>query len=370
MYMLRIIACFCLGMAGSCCPLWGQTIQWHHPLEQGFQVFEGQAQSEGLAQPYDRLPAAMESKLRTPVWNLSRHAAGLKLRFRTDATEIIVRYQVGQERLEMDHMPATGVSGVDLYRLTEGGAWLWCRGGRTFQDTLRYTFGGLAYEKGPETYHLYLPLYNSVTWLEIGIPDSADFAFLPARTALPVLTYGTSIMHGACASRPGMAWTAILERQLGRPLINLGFSGNGMMEAPILDLMGKKEAAIYVLDCLPNLWRLVENDPDEAYRRLVEGVTQLRAARPETPILMVEHAGYTDGEVVPDRKRLYQQANDLNRKAFDALQQAGITGLHYLSHQEIHLSNDAMVDGTHPNDLGMFQYAQAYAIKVRAVLGE
>ena len=51
-----------------------------------------------------------------------------------------------------------------------------------------------------------------------------------ASAAKPILFYGTSITHGACASRPGMVHTAILGRHLDRPVINLGFSGNGRME--------------------------------------------------------------------------------------------------------------------------------------------
>ena len=43
--------------------------------------------------------------------------------------------------------------------------------------------------------------------------------------------YGTSITQGACASRPPMdANAAILGRRLDRPVVNLGFSGNGRMD--------------------------------------------------------------------------------------------------------------------------------------------
>ena len=45
-------------------------------------------------------------------------------------------------------------------------------------------------------------------------------------------------MHGACASRPGMSISSILGRRLNRPVVNLGFSGNGKMEIPVADLIG------------------------------------------------------------------------------------------------------------------------------------
>ena len=80
---------------------------------------------EELAARYDRLPAKAEKIVRPPVWNLSRDSAGISFRFNTDATEIHIRYTVGDRNLAMPHMPATGVSGVDLYALDSDGAWKW-----------------------------------------------------------------------------------------------------------------------------------------------------------------------------------------------------------------------------------------------------
>ena len=51
-------------------------------------------------------------------------------------------------------------------------------------------------------YTLYLPLYNGTEMLEIGVPPGAAFHPIPPRREKPLLFYGTSILHGACASRP------------------------------------------------------------------------------------------------------------------------------------------------------------------------
>ncbi|MFQ8805637.1 MAG: SGNH/GDSL hydrolase family protein [Alistipes indistinctus] len=61
------------------------------------------------------------------------------------------------------------------------------------------------------------------------------------------------MMQGACASRPGMAWSTILSRKLDYPLLNFGFSGNGTMDSVVLDELGKIDARMYIVDCLPNL---------------------------------------------------------------------------------------------------------------------
>ena len=50
-----------------------------------------------------------------------------------------------------------------------------------------------------------------------------------------------------------MAYPAILGRRLDRPVVNLGFSGNGRLEAEVGALIAEVDAAAYVLDCGPNM---------------------------------------------------------------------------------------------------------------------
>ena len=117
----------------------------------------------------------------------------------------------------------------------------------------------LAGNRNGETrdYLLYLPLYHEITSLEIGLPPGARLSVLPPPPGGPVVFYGTSIVQGGCASRPGMVHTAILGRRLNREAINLGFSGNGMMEPEVARLMAELDPALYVIDCIPNVGRKI-----------------------------------------------------------------------------------------------------------------
>lgn len=96
----------------------------------------------------------------------------------------------------MPHMPATGVSGVDLYMKDADGQALWCAGKYSFGDTVRYTYDNLTYrrqsDKGNE-FCLYLPLYNGVNLMEIGVPAGSHFEFAAPSKKKPVVIYGTSI---------------------------------------------------------------------------------------------------------------------------------------------------------------------------------
>ncbi|HEV7350020.1 SGNH/GDSL hydrolase family protein [Telluribacter sp.] len=349
------------------------TFTWWNPATAAYPVLEGQAWPQETKNRYDRLPARAEGKVRPVVWNLSRQSAGLMLRFRSNAPEIKVRYVV-EGKHALPHMPATGASGVDLYGISSDGDWRWCSAKFTFSDTIEYHYRNIepndAYHKLGREYRLYLPLYNSVKWMEIGVPEGALFSPLPVRSDKPIVVYGTSIAQGACASRPGMAWTAILSRKLDHPLVNLGFSGNGRLENEVLELLPEIDAKVYLLDCLPNLVNRADYPLDEVKNRILNAVRGLRQKKPATPIVLSEHAGYTDEAISPGSRLRYTEVNEVLRAAFAQLQAEGISQLYLLPKSDFGQDIETMVDGTHPNDLGMMRYAEGYVALLRKVLRE
>lgn len=345
-----------------------QTIvhyKWWNPVKNSFPVVEGQGWHEGLANPYDRLPARAEKDVRKPVWYLSHEAAGLMIRFRTKAKDIKVRYTVGG-RLNMPHMPTTGVSGVDLYAVDENGKWNWCGGKYSFGDTIEYHFSSLP-DNYTREYQLYLPLYNDVKWMEIGVPDGETMTPLPLRLDKPIVIYGTSIAQGACASRPGMAWTNILGRRLHDPVINLAFSGNGRLEEGVVKYLTELDPKIYVLDCFPNLTGF---PADTIQARLIKTVKTLQAKKPGVPILIVEDADESIGSLDSRRDSLFKRVNQVARKAFAQLKKSGLENIYYLPSGKIGLDIESTVAGVHPNDYGMEKYATAYEKAIRQILHE
>ena len=202
---------------------------WWNPATNSFPVVEGQAWQGTVKDFYDRLPAKAENMVRKEVWDLSRHSAGLYIKFNSNAKNIIVRYTTtGRGNYAMPHMPATGVSGIDLYAIDHSGNWVWAPGKYAFGDTVTYQFMNMevdtVFRNRDCEFRLFLPLYNGVSWMEIGVPKENTFQPLPLTKEKPVVFYGTSILQGGCASRPGLGWTSIVERRLDCPVINLGFS--------------------------------------------------------------------------------------------------------------------------------------------------
>lgn len=339
------------------------------PLKEKNPVVHGRSWLNEVPNSYTRLPEKAKDKVRNAVWNLSTQSAGLSVKFYSNASDIKVRYVVTGGK-SMPHMPSTGVSGVDLYATDCNGKSRWCAANYSFGDTVVYNFRGLAYQDGSSygyEYQLFLPLYNTVTWLEICTPASSYFRFIPVSKEKPIVVYGTSIAQGACASRPGMAWANIVGRTLEYPLINLGFSGNGLLEPELFELLSEIDARAYVIDCMPNL----NNQKDSAniYPRTLAGVKKLRE-HSNAPILLVEHSGYTNELSAPERGISYRRANKELKRAYEALLKENVSNIFYLSHSEIGLTMDAMVEGVHPSDLGMQQYADAYCKKLREILHE
>lgn len=341
---------------------------WHNPLEvkgtnKSFVWNQGWNEDGGN---YCRLPLRAKQQVRQAVWNLACQSAGLMLRFKTDATDIKVQYQV-TGGFSMPHMPATGVSGLDLYRLTPKGEKEFCFGGYSFADTVRYAYQvdkAKTLPDGMNEFILYLPLYNGVKWLEIGVKKDSKFSFVPVSAQKPIVLYGTSIAQGACASRPGMAWGNILARSLDRPLVNLGFSGNGKLEKGVLDFINEQDACLYILDCMANL----SNYKAEELKVLVKDAVRQIRSKHSTPILLVEHAGYSNGLTYEKRYEAYEEPNRGQKMAYEELQAEGVKNLFYLSNKELNYHPDSWVDYVHPSDWGMVQQAVAVEKKVRKIL--
>ncbi len=333
-------------------------VDWYDVKEFGV---EGKGWSE-TKKYFDRLPAKAEGFVRDQVWNLSRDSAGMCFRFVSDSPNIYVRYELSRESLSMTHMAATGHSGVDLYAQDGMGIDRWVavvRPGKQKMDTT------LAKDLAPGSrrYTLYLPLRNGVESLEIGVVRGQSFTALSPRNEKPIVFYGTSIMHGACASRPGMAFPSILGRRLRRPIINLGFAGNGRMEIEVGSLLVELNPCVFVIDCLPNM------NESTVSQRAVPLVKKIRETHEKTPILLVEDRSFTSTRFFPARKQRHQKNRIALKNAFKELQNLGIKNIFYLDGDNL-LGQDgeAATDGSHPSDLGMVRYADAYEPALRAIL--
>lgn len=335
------------------------NIDWHDVTTWGVEGREWVGQER--LRWFDRFPAAAQQTVTTNVWNLSRDSAGMMVRFRTDASSIHVHYKLSKDRLGLPHMPATGVSGVDLYARDAAGKWRWVQVTRpATQEVRAEIIKDLA--PGEREYAAYLPLYNGVEFLKVGVPKGAKFDGLAPRPR-PIVFYGTSITHGACASRPGMVHTAILGRRFDQPVVNLGFSGNGRMDLAVGEYLAKIDAALYVIDCLPNM------QPAQVREKCAPLVKLLRAARPEVPIVLVEDRRFTNDWITPAKAKFHDENHAALKEVFAALQNEGVEKLYYIPGDTLYgTDSEGATDASHASDLGFMRQANFMEKVLRTAL--
>ncbi len=307
---------------------------------------------------YQRLPEEFKGVVRDPVWSLGRNSAGLYIRFRSNSTKIRVRWKSLDPKQYMPHMADAGDSGLDLYILTDGDGWRFAGSG--------FEWGGRDKEVKTKTmvanmspqmreYMLYLSLYNGVDKIEIGIDEGAVIespSVDSPRSDSPVVMYGTSILQGGCASRPGMAFTAILGRRLDREVINLGFSGNAKLDYEIAEYITRvKNPALIVLDYVPNSSADLIRERGEKFFRII------RDAFPDVPVIFVEDPTFPHSRFDQKMKEEVTSKNEAQLALYKKLRKAGERRLYYVSTDGlIGDDGEATVDGVHLTDLGMMRY--------------
>lgn len=324
---------------------------WHDASE--FPVY-GKITDDTSAR-YERLTASLQDVARTPVWNLGRNSAGLYIRFTSNSLAIHLRW-VPLTNKTMSHMADTGTKGLDLYGLTEEG-WRFVRSARPKEGLKRgeVQTAKLVCGKVEREYMLYLPLYDGLASLEIGVEEGSFIKAPSVETPSnykPVIMYGSSILQGGCCSRPGMAHTNILARRLDRTVINLGFSGNALIDYEIAEYMASHpDPGVFVLDYVPNANKDQIDERAEKFYRI------LRDAHPNVPIIFMEIPNYPPRVFDQGAERNCQGRNEAQRRVFNKLKKAGEKKIFFISSDGM-LGEDgeATVDGTHFTDLGMMRY--------------
>ena len=330
-------------------------------LGKGFDdcVRENDTISDGF---YTRLPADLQGVVRKAVWDLGQNSAGLAIRFRTNSKCIGAEWRP-LNNFGMSHMTPTGVRGLDLYALVDG-EWLFVGAGQPNGKKSRNVFIRKMNGEMRE-YIMYLPLYDGVINLSIGIDSTAVIEkphvadLVPSEKNLPIVFYGTSVTQGGCATRPGMAYPSIIERKLHRETVNLGFSGNGRMDKCLGEKIAKIPASMYVIDCLANCTSQIVKDSTEHFiRAIVE-------ANPDVPVLMVSNYcypyQYLDAQFqidTPEENAIWKEfAQKFRKEGYKNVRYIDAYAKGNMKKSPIGPDHEGTVDGVHMTDLGFLRFA-------------
>lgn len=275
-------------------------------------------------------------------------STGLAVVFRTDSPFIHARWTTS-DRNSGSNMTAIAQKGLDLY-IRRDGKWVFAGVGNPTMNGKNFTHHASeivnSLPDGEKECLLYLPLYDQLEQLEIGISPESHITPMENPFRHKIVVHGSSITHGASASRAGMSYVARMERNTGLYLINLGFSGQCTMQPEFADYLAGVEADAFIFDCFSN------PNAEWIAERFNPFVDRIRAKHPTTPLIFMQteiretttfNSRAADYEA---RKRAEAEKQMKERMKTDK-------NLYFINPgMTIGNSLEATVDGVHPTDVG------------------
>jgi lysophospholipase L1-like esterase len=135
-------------------------------------------------------------------------------------------------------------------------------------------------------------------------------------------------------------------------VINLGFSGNALLDMEIAELMASVEdPGLFVLDYAPNAYADMIDANGEAFFRVI------RDAHPDVPVIFIEDVIFPhtlfDNAILKE----VTDKNLAQRRLYERLKKAGEKNIYYISAEGmIGDDGEATVDSIHFTDLGAMRY--------------
>lgn len=314
---------------------------------------------------YSRIPSFLKNSTREALYELGQHTSGMAIRFRSNTSKMALRWE-SRYRNDMTHMASLASRGADLYYLADDGKWRFLAPARPMGDPTTWL---MIENMAPQMreYMLHLPLYDGLKNLEIGIADGAVIEApavdSPRSDRKPIVIYGSSIQHGATASRPGMAASNILRREFDVETINLGFSANAHLDYEIARMMADVDASVYILDFMPNALVPEIKEKTEKFVRI------LRERRPGVPLVFLEDPYWTNTQLDIPGKAKIDAKNKALREVYDKMTAEGLGNTYYLTTDKtVPPDGEGSSDSIHYTDTAFRYYCDSLAPILHRIL--
>lgn len=322
---------------------------------------------EPLVEPYyHRVPREVAAQTSENVAKLEQESVGGRVRFSTDSPYIAIRAKfrvVGRS----PHITLLSSAGFDLYLDGEFGS-RYIKEFRMPYDMVDYYENVIRMEASiMRSYTINFPTHSVVESLEIGLKPSASVGLpKPYKSYDPFVVYGSSIVHGTAASRPGLAYPAVISRELNMDYRNIGFSGNAKGEEAMARWLASLPMSVFVCDYDHN----TPNDEhlEKTHFRLYE---IFREKQPDTPYIMVSRPDFWN---VPREQKSVLNRRDIIMRSYLKARELGDKHVYFIDGLSFFATNhqyDHIVDSYHPNDMGFARMADSigcvikYAIEKR-----
>ncbi len=311
--------------------------------------------------PYFRVDSEGYDFAEEHIVRYCRYPVGVYIMFKTDSHAISAKWTTAK-RAWGNNMTPIVQRGLDLY-IKKDGVWTFAGVARPSmtKDVHKYTIVKNMAD-GEKECMLYLPIWNEVESLEIGIDDDAAIEAIPSPYKYKVLTLGSSITHGASASRPGMIFTARMSRSTGIDFVNLGFSGNCKLQPQLARLIADSEADAYLFDAFSN------PSVKEIETRVADFVRTVAEAHPDKPMIFLQRTIRDDATF--DTK--WAKSNDERRATVRRMMTElakKYDNVYFLDSDTITgTDHEGTVDGAHPTDMGFDRFIDTWLPKIEKIL--
>ena len=313
------------------------------------------AQDDGMA--FKRLDAETFSAPKS----LENSSTGIAILFRTDSRFIEARWTTSSKKLGNNMTPIFH-SGLDLY-IRENGEWIFAGVGRPKINSTEHKYIIVNHmADGMKECMLYLPMFNCVTNLELGVSPDAVIEAIPSPFKYKIMVVGSSITHGASASRPGGAYVARMGRALNAETPNIGLSGRCKLDDYFANIVCGSKADAYIFDTFSN------STAKQIDERLYNFVKRITEAHPGKPMIFLQTI-----------KRDIGHFNLGSRKRNDDQREAAVKGMERICKEFKHVyfinpglytgeDLEGTIDGTHLNDLGVQRTLDNILPKIKKIL--
>jgi lysophospholipase L1-like esterase len=184
---------------------------------------------------------------------------------------------------------------------------------------------------------------------------------------LKCLCYGSSITHGACATRPTGTYAARTAQLLGADLINLGFGGGAHCESQIADyIAGRTDWDLATLEMGINMYAPGRFEIDEFQSRVEYLVEKVARSDPDKWVFCMDmFTFYADYDPGSRRQRAFRKI--VKR----ATQRPQLPRAVYVDGRRLlRLPSGLTFDLVHPAPAGMEEIAQNLSRVIRGKVGK
>lgn len=337
------------------------AVEWHDVRKAPISI-------HGLYEPetepfFHRIPLDIAAATSPGVDKLNGACAGGRVRFSTDSPYIAVRATY-RAVSRASHLSLVSTSGFDLYIDDEYGS--------RYVKEFRMPYYMVDYYEQivhleSETFRSYtlnLPWHACVESLEVGLKPGARLgAARPYRDIKPVVIYGSSIVQGSAASRPGNIYPLVISRQLNVDVRNLGFAGTAKGEKVLVDWMATLPMSVFICDYDHNAPTV-----EHLHKTHYAMYETIREKNPDLPYIMISAPNYCTS--IRAQEKLLQR-RDVVMSSYLRARQNGDKQVYFIDGMSFFsgaYQYEYSMDGLHPNDAGFLRMADSIGTVVRHVL--